>query len=197
MREALMIENPSRYQEDINQTSSSFKTRGGETVTMRLIRPEDAELLIDLTRRLSPESRRQRFHQSVDHLSDMAIQAFAKQLADVDNYTLGGAILALTADPDGTPHAVGVARLGRMPDKPNDPTADAAIVIRDDYQGQGVGTELLRRLVLLAKQMEVKQMTALIEGDNKQAIHLFSELELPTKIDISYGEVTMLIDIPE
>jgi L-amino acid N-acyltransferase YncA len=75
--------------------------------------------------------------------------------------------------------------------------AEAAIVIRDDYHGQGLGTELLRRLVLLAKQMKVKQMQAVIEADNASAIRLFRELGLPTKSDTSQGETTLIIEMPE
>ena len=185
------------YQEDINQIDNWIITRGGEKLASRLICPDDKELIIDLGRRLSPESRRRRFHRSVDNLSDKAIDDFAHYLADVDNYTVGGAVLALTEDEDGEPHIVGVARLGRVPSKPLDPVADAAIVIRDDYQGQGVGSELLRRLVLLAKQMQVKVMTAVIESDNKKAIHLFYKLGLPTEMEISYGETTLTIEMPD
>jgi GNAT superfamily N-acetyltransferase len=197
MTDPLLKQRQDRYQQDINRVRAWFKARNGETITSRLIRPDDDKLLIDLFRRLSPEARRRRFHQQVENLDDELIRESARLLADVDNRTQGGAVLALAKDEHGEQHAVGVARLGRQLGKPDDPMAEAAIVIRDDYHGQGLGTELLRRLVLLAKQMKVKQMQAVIEADNASAIRLFRELGLPTKSDTSQGETTLIIEIPE
>jgi len=68
--------------------------------------------------------------------------------------------------------------------------------VRDDYQGQGVGTQLVRRLVVLARQMKVKEIIAYFESDNTVAIHLFRNLGLPSTLEISYGETTMLIEMP-
>ena len=177
--------------------SDSFVTLNGETLQTRLIRLEDAGLLVEFVRRLSPETRRRRFHQSIEHLSESMIRERAQDLADVDNYTLGGAVLALNRNSAGAEQLVGVARLGRLPGKPDDPQAEAAIVVRDDYQGQGVGTELLRRLVLLARQMKVREMIAYFQADNARAIRLFRNLGLPTTAEISYGETTMLIAMPD
>ena len=191
------MNDPARFQQDINDVDNTIITRSGETLAARLIKPEDEELLVDFARSLSPKSRRRRFHQSVEHLSDKRIHDLAQQLADVDNYTKGGAVLALSLGDDGRPYIIGVSRLGRAPNQLDDPVADAAIVVRDDYHGEGVGTELLRRLVLLARQMKVKQMVAMIESDNSHAIRLFTDLGLPMEIEVDSGEMIFTIDLPD
>ena len=173
-----------------------FRARNGEVLTSRLIRAEDAELLIDFARRLSPETRRRRFHQNVEKLSDRMIRERARLLADVDNQTQGGAVLALAEERDGSSHIVGVARLGRSSNNPDDSAADAAIVVRDDYQGAGIGTELMQRLVLLAQKMKVEQVRAHVEVDNTPAMRLFRKLGLPAKISTSYGETTLVVEMP-
>jgi RimJ/RimL family protein N-acetyltransferase len=197
MPDPLIKQKQERYEQDINRVRNWFRARSGRVVTSRLLEPDDVDLLVEFFHHLSPESRRRRFHQNVEYVSDDLIQESARLLANVDNRTQGGAVLALEKDDDGTPRVIGVARLGRPPGKPNDPSAEAAIVIRDDYHGEGIGTELLRRLVLLAKQMKVKEMLAVIEADNTPAVRLFRELGLPTEIDTSQGETTMMIQIPE
>jgi len=181
---------------DFDLDHGTIKTHDGRTLETRLINVEDADHLVDFVRSLSPESRRRRFHQSIEHLSKKMIHDRAHDLADVDNYTQGGAVLALIQESDGTPHIIAVARLARVPGKPHDPQAEAAIVVRDDYQGQGVGTQLVRRLVVLARQMKVKEIIAYFESDNTVAIHLFRNLGLPSTLEISYGETTMLIEMP-
>jgi RimJ/RimL family protein N-acetyltransferase len=161
-----------------------------------LIRAADARLLIDLFMRLSPESRRRRFHTNLENLSSEAKWERAAALADVDNRTLGGAVLAVVRDANGCEQIVGVARLARYPDQPDSPEAETAVVVRDDFQGRGVGRELLRRMVLLAKQMGVRTIIAEIEADNEAALRLFRRLELPGETDVRRGLVVMRMQVP-
>ena len=102
----------------------------------------------------------------------------------------------LTGPLDGTEHIVGVARLARPEGKPDSPLVESAVVVRDDFQGQGVGTELLARLVLLAKQMGARTLLAEFQPHNQAAIRLFRELNLPTEISASHGETSMRITLP-
>ncbi len=119
----------------------------------------------------------------------------AERLANVDNRTQGGAVIALEQDADGE-HVVGVARLMRPAGQPDAPDVEAAITVRDDYQGRGMGTELLRRMVLLAKRMQAKTIVAEIEADNYAAVRLFRELNLTTVSTTSHGETTMRMEVP-
>lgn len=187
-----------RYQGDIATEPEWFTTDEGLRLQFRLIRPDDSDLLIDLFHHLSPESRRRRFHADVERLDEQTKRLAATQLADVDNLTHGGAVLALidSEDEGGAQQLVGVARLARPLGKPDHPEAEAAISVRDDFQRRSVGTELLRRLILLAKQMKIRVMLADIESDNRPAIKLFYALDLPTETDVSHGEVMLRIAMP-
>lgn len=185
-----------RYKANINRVRRRFKTRSGRVVTMRLLRPEDIDLLVEFFHRLSPESRRHRFHTNTEGLSEGVIYDGAQQLADVDNLTRGGAVVAFYAEEDGREYIVGSARLARQEGQPESPIVEAAIVVRDDFHGEGIGTELLRRMVLLAKQMKVETIVAVFEAENEHAIRIFRELGLPTEIEISHGETTLWIEVP-
>ena len=175
----------------------TFTTRDGYRLHARLIRPEDASLLIELFEKLSPATRRRRFHADFDRINQEIKQETAWELANVDNRTQGGAVLAIDLDKEGAEHIVGVARLARPLDQPDAPEAEAAIVVRDDFQGRGVGTELLQRLVRLAKQMQLKTIVATIEADNSAAIKIFRELGLPAETHTSQAETEMRIAVPE
>lgn len=186
---------PRRYRADIRRVWRRFRTRSGKWLASRLLHPADAPLLVDFFYRLSDETLMRRFHQPKREVGPDEVRDRARFLADVDNRTHGGAVLALERGDFGE-RVVGVARLMRAEDAPDSPEAEAAIVIRDDYHGEGVGTELLRRLVLLARQMKVRTMVANIEATNYPALRLFRNLELPTTSSTSRAETTLLIEIP-
>ncbi len=44
-----------------------------------------------------------------------------------------------------------------IPAKPDAPEAEAAVVVLDEYHGLGVGQELMRRMVQLARRMRVQE----------------------------------------
>jgi len=175
---------------------SVFRTRNRRKLHMRLIRPTDAPLLIDLFYSLSPESKRRRFHYDVDHATPQQVLEESERLADVDNLTTGGAVLATERTRRGE-RIVGVARLMRNPQTPSSPDAEAAVVVRDDYHGTGVGGELLRRLVPLARRMQVRTIIADIEADNYAALRAFRNMGLPTRSDTTHGETRLYLSVPD
>ncbi len=185
------------YQQEWRRVPPTFWTLDGALLYLRLLRPADAAGLIDLFERLSSEARRRRFHAGADRVSDELKLEAAQQLANVDNRTLGGAVIALERTTEGRERIVGVARLARPADQPHAPQAEAAVVVRDDMQGRGVGTELLRRLVLLARQMHVSSILAVIEADNLPALRVFRNLNLPYQLSVSHGETHMVIQVPQ
>jgi RimJ/RimL family protein N-acetyltransferase len=183
-----------RYKTTLRNVSPRYKTRSGVTLTMRLLRPGDGPLLVEFFRQLSPETRRRRFHVIVEKITEDLLQQRASELANVDNKTLTGAVVAVYKDEEGE-HIVGSVRLARDPQTPDSPEAEAAIVVRDDFQGQGVGTELMRRLVLLAKQMNVKTIVAVFQPDNEDAIRIFREVNLPYTTIINHGETVLKLQV--
>lgn len=185
-----------RYALPLAETPPWFVTRDGRRLEVRLIQAADAPRLLELFEQLSPETRRRRFHYDPEHIPDQQKQAIAHNLADVDNRTQQGAVLAIDRDPAGREQIVGVARLARPADQPDAPLAEAAIVVRDDFQRCGVATELLWRMVLLAKQMKVNTILAQIEADNTTAIRVFRGLHLPTTATTERGETDMYISVP-
>ena len=192
----LVRQDPERYEQTLDEVSPTFETHDGHVLYSRLIQASDAPRLLELFERLSSETRRRRFHVDADHLSEERKQEVARQLASVDNLTSGGAVLAIDRAADGTEQIVGVARLARPAGKDDSPIAEAAVVVQDDFQGRGVGTELMFRMVLLAKQMRVQTLLAEFQPSNKAAIRLFRELNLPSEISASHGETVMYISVP-
>lgn len=113
-------------------------------VRLRPIRPDDLPELRSGLRRLSPDTRFQRFHAAVDDLS----AAQWRYLTEVDGHD-HVALVACTAVPlAGLPEGsiVGVARFIRAKDDPTN--AEIAFLVHDRVQGRGIGRTLRDALVV-------------------------------------------------
>jgi RimJ/RimL family protein N-acetyltransferase len=55
-------------------------------------------------------------------------------------------------------------------------TAEVAIVIKDEYQNQGIGTELLIHLTYIAKKQGLLGFSADVLKDNRAMLHLFEKI---------------------
>ena len=56
------------------------------------------------------------------------------------------------------------------------PISEVAFVVRDDHQKQGIGTELLRYITLLAKKQGILGFTAEVLADNEPMLRLFESM---------------------
>ena len=82
--------------------------------------------------------------------------------------------MAEHADPDtGTVAIVGVGRLIRLRDGRS---AEMSLIVSDAYQGHGLGRELLRRLVDVARAEGIEAIVAEILAANSAMIGLTREL---------------------
>jgi len=130
--------------------------RDGSAVTIRQVRSTDAPLLADGFARLSAASRQMRFLGVKKELSAAELRYFT----DVDHHdheALGALDLA-------GGHGVGIARYIRDADDPQ--AAEIAVTIVDDWQGRGLGNELLARLSGRARQEGIHRFTALADSGN-------------------------------
>jgi acetyltransferase len=134
----------------------------GDPVTIRPIRPEDEPLLARFHETLSERTVYLRY---LDHLrldQRTAHQRLA-HLCFID-YDRDMALVAERPDPatDGNSSLVAVGRIQRT--EPGE--AEFSLLVADAYQGRGLGTELLRRLVQIGRQEGLRRITAMISSGN-------------------------------
>ena len=137
----------------------------GLEVLIRPIRPGDKRLLAQAFERLSPETRYRRFFAPLERLTDQDL----RYLTEVDHHD-HEAIAAVNPENGAI---VGVARYVRAED-PRE--AEVAVVVGDPWQGHGVATALLSRLVARALDVGIHHFVALVMSDNEDALELFQHL---------------------
>jgi GNAT superfamily N-acetyltransferase len=143
---------------------TQLELRDGSSVALRPIEAADRELLEEGFERLSPQSRYRRFFSPVAHLSKRQLD----YLTDVDHHDHE----ALVAVDPASGGLVGVARFVRT--EPG--IAEPAIVVSDDWQGRGLGAQLLDALADRAREEGVECFVAPILAENRGAISLFERL---------------------
>jgi len=130
--------------------------RDGSAVLIRQVRGTDAPLLAGGFARLSAASRQMRFLGVKKELSAAELRYFT----DVDHHDHE----ALGALDRVGGHGVGIARYIRDADDPQ--AAEIAVTIVDDWQGRGLGNELLAQLSDRARQEGIRRFTALADAGN-------------------------------
>ena len=130
--------------------------RDGSEVLIRPIRGADAPALADGFARLSPRSRQMRFLTSKAELS----AAELRYLTEVDHHDHE----ALGAVDHAAGRGVGVARYIRSAEDAR--SAEIAVTVVDEWQGRGLGTELVAQLSQRALAEGIRRFTGLAAADN-------------------------------
>jgi nucleotide-binding universal stress UspA family protein/RimJ/RimL family protein N-acetyltransferase len=159
--------------------------RDGARVTLRPIAPEDKPVLAASFDRLSEESRYRRFLTYKNKLSAAELD----YLVDVDHKD-HEAIIAI--DPS-SGEGLGVARYVRSTDDAE--LAEVAVTVADDWQGRGLGHELLERLTYRARREGVHRFSALVLGENRASLGLLEGVG-KTRRTWDTGEVELVIELP-
>jgi len=140
--------------------------RDGSTVLIRPVQGTDAPLLADGFARLSAESRQLRFLTRKNQLSPAELRYFT----EVDHYDHE----ALGAFDQADGRGVGIARYIRSAEDPR--SAEIAVTIVDDWQGRGLGTELLAQLCDRARQAGICRCTAMVSAENAAMARLLRKM---------------------
>lgn len=169
---------------------SSYVIRDGRQVAIRSITPDDASRLVELFYRLSDITRRLRFHSMRQNVSLEEIEEEAERLSDLD--PANQAALLATVEEEGEEQIVAVARLARSE---NPTEAESAIVVRDDYQRQGLGTHMLKLLVQVALSMNIERLTAWVMAENLHMLRIIQKSGLNVLAETRYGETYISVPV--
>ncbi len=144
-----------------SQYVSSWAMKNGATVTLRPIRPEDEPIMVAFHETLSDRSVYLRYFYSLSLSSRVAHDRLVR-ICFVD-YDREMAIVAERRDAAGTHRILGVGRLVKSHAKNE---GEVAVLVSDQCQHQGLGTELFRRVIQIARDEKLARVDAEILPDN-------------------------------
>ena len=146
--------------------TESFQPVTGTSVTLRPLRPEDRDIEHAFVSGLSPETRHNRLLGGAVAIT----RDYVERLVNVD-YSRDMA-LAATAMIDGET-LIGVARY--VSDRNNE-AAEFALVVADAWQGRGIGSRLLAKLIDVARRRGLKRLYGEILATNRPMLELVRKL---------------------
>jgi acetyltransferase len=144
------------------QYVSSWTTTGGVPIVIRPIRPDDEPLMVKFHGTLSEQSVYLRYFH-MEKLDSRVAHARLMQKCFID-YDREMALVADWQNPSTSEHEILAA--GRMTKVPNSCEAEVAVLVSDYAQKQGLGTELVRRLIEVAREEKLERIIAVILPEN-------------------------------
>jgi len=173
------------------QYISSWTMRDGTQVTIRPIRPEDEPVMVKFHGTLSDRTVYMRYFSSLS----LARRTAHERLARIcfSDYEREIVLVAEHKDPQtGAQHILAVGRLNKLQ---ADGKAEIAVLVSDEYQHKGLGTELLRRLVQVARDEKVRRLVAEMLRDNLAIHTIFKRLGFRLRLVNDPGSVQAILDL--
>ena len=90
------------------------------------------------------------------------------------------AIVAVIREESGLDRIIGVARYLLNPDAV---TSEFALAVADEYQGQGIGSALMKRIAAIARERGLKAVIGLVLGNNRDMLALMNKLGFVEECD--------------
>jgi acetyltransferase len=165
--------------------------KNGMEVTIRPIRPEDEPLMVKFHETLSERSVYLRYFNALklgqrtahDRLTRICFLDFDREMA----------LVAVHRDPDtGNAEILGVGRLSKQ-HSVNE--AEFAVLISDLYQRQGLGTELLRRMLDFARDEKLTRVVGSFLDENHEMQHISAKLGMKLHRSMDEALVKAFIDL--
>lgn len=159
--------------------------RDGRSIEIRALRPEDETQMLAALSRTSQQSLYRRFFGVKKSFSEQE-KAFFLDVDFIDHV----ALVATIKQNDDTAIVGGARYVVAAPG-----IAEVAFTVIDDFQGKGLGSALLRHLVLLAKRASLKQLTADVLPENIAMMNIFRKSGLPATIRTARGVVHVTLGV--
>jgi acetyltransferase len=150
------------------QYASPWKLKNKAPVTVRPIKPEDEPMLVKFHETLSEESVYNRYFQALK-LSQRITHERLTRIC-FNDYNREIALVAELKVAKGEEKKIlGVGRLSKQHELGE---AEFAVLVNDEWHGQGLGTELLRRLVEIGKAEKLTRISGQILAENHAMHHI-------------------------
>jgi acetyltransferase len=144
-----------------------WQIKDGREILFRPIKPEDEPLWLEMFQSFSEEAIRYRFFQI---LKDTPHEVRVRY-CNID-YDREIAIVPIIREENNTK----ILGVGRLTIEPDGKTGEIAFIIRDKWQGLGIGAKIVDYVIEIAVEKGIKKIIAIIMRQNHKAINLVEKM---------------------
>jgi acetyltransferase len=173
------------------QYAQPWTMNNGDSVAIRPIRPEDEPLVIQLHQGLSERTVYLRYFQPLK-LSQRTSHERLTRICFID-YDGEMVLVVERKRKDDTPEIIAIGRLSKLRGGANQ--AELAVLVDDRSHGQGLGTELYRRLIAVARDEKLKRVVSSILGENREMRAICQKLGFRMEADLEDGTIRAALDL--
>jgi L-amino acid N-acyltransferase YncA len=155
----------------------ALRPRHGPTLLVRPLRDGDVDTVLAVFERLGDGSRRMRFNGAKPRLDERDLRLLSR--VDADRHVL-------VAYVEGDPRPAAIARLVR-----DGETAEIAFEVADELQHHGIGSVLTAALLADARAAGIREVTALVAGENRAALALLRRILGALEVRFDGGELSV------
>jgi len=166
------------------------RLKNGDDVLYRPIRPEDEPLLIKLHQALSERTVYLRYFQPLK-LSQRTAHERLTRICFID-YDREMALVAEHKNAEGNPEIIAIGRLSKVRGLPE---AEMAVLVDDRFQQQGLGTELYRRLIEVARDEHLTRVVSTILSENHEMQALCRKVGFQLEADLEDGTIQAVMKL--
>ncbi len=173
-----------------SQYTWEWRFKDGAPVTIRPIRPEDEPLMVQFHTTLSERSVYLRYFCSLS----LSTRVEHERLVRIcfGSYDRGFALVADRKNPDSGQHEIlGVGRFSAI----NRLEAEAAVLVTDQWQGRGLGTELLAGVARVAREEKFQRLSGEILRDNLATQAIFKKAGFKLRSTEDPSSVSALLEL--
>lgn len=163
--------------------------KNGEVITIRPIQPDDEPRMVTFHQTLSEETVFLRYAHLIKLSRRVAPDRLSKICHPQPNEHV---IVALRHPADHPAEIIAVARLNQLPDSLE---AEFAVLVSDRFQHQGLGTELLQRLIAIARDHNLRRIFGEILLENHAMEHVCQAIGLQLRNDPNEDFVLAELDL--
>jgi acetyltransferase len=159
--------------------------KNGQPVTVRPIRPEDEPLLVRLHQALSERTVYLRYFQPLK-LSQRTAHERLTRICFVD-YDREMVLVVESKKNDSSPEIIAIGRLSKLHGTGHE--AELAVLVDDRFQSLGLGTELYRRLIAVAREEKIRRVVSTILTENREMRAICQKLGFHMEADLDDGTI--------
>ena len=194
----VVLQDPATKPEDLPRTAicpyptqyvSQWKDKKGLSFTIRPIRPEDEPLMVEFHRTLSDRTVYLRYFATLSLSARIAHERLLRIcFGDYEREI----VLVAEQRTEGKTRIVGVGRLNKMHGRRE---AEVAVLVNDELQGHGLGSELLRQVIEVARAEKLTRVRSEMLADNIAMQAISKHLGFKMQRSLDSTSVSAVLDL--